>query len=142
MLDGQTKASEYSSLALLQLLPESKRPTQLLLALTPEAKELHGAQFLEQAEQLQVKCEFVEVAGNELPDDSSVFLERVALRVPENSRVTLDVTQGLRYHAFLFYALALYLSQFRQINVAGAWYCRWDISRDDSGPRECRLRCL
>jgi len=134
-MDGRTISSEYSPIALLQLLPESNRPTQLLLTLTPEAMSKHSQGIREQAENLSVSCEFVELAGNELPDDSSVFLERVAHAVPENSMVTLDVTQGLRHHAFLFYALALYLSQFRKIDVVGAWYCRFEISRDDSVPR-------
>ncbi len=134
-LGDETVSSEYSSIALLQLLPETKRPSQLLLALTPEAMAQHLRFILEQAKQLRVGCEFVEVAGNELPDDSAVFLERVAHAVPMNSRVTLDVTQGLRHHAFLFYALSLYLSQFSEIDIAGAWYCRWEISRDDSIPR-------
>ncbi len=134
-LGGQTIASEYSSIALLQLLPPSKRPTQLLLALTPEAIKKHSNRIVEQSEQLGVACRFIEIAGNELPDDSAVFLERVAREIPEDSQVTLDVTQGLRHHAFLFYALALYLSQCRGIDVLGAWYCRWEISRDDSVPR-------
>lgn len=134
-LGEQTVASEYSALALLQLLPPEKRPTQMLLALTPEAIKTHSNRIVEQSEQLGVACRFIEIAGNELPDDSAVFLERVAHEIPEHSQVTLDVTQGLRHHAFLFYALALYLSQCRGIDVVGAWYCRLEISSDDSVPR-------
>ena len=44
-------------------------------------------------------------------DDTRQFLEIAADRIPSHCRLSLDVTQGLRHHAFLFYALALYLSK-------------------------------
>lgn len=127
--------SHFSALALWKLLPNGQRPDQVRFLLTPEAEQAARNQIETEARNAGVPVEFIELPGNETPDDSRVLLERVAKTIPKGCRLTLDVTQGLRHHAFLFYALALYLSEFRDVHISGAWYCRWEISRDENIPR-------
>jgi len=83
----------------------------------------------------RIRVDKIEVPGNETPDDTSKFLERVAQAIPPDCAVTLDLTQGLRHHAFLFFALTLYLGQMRNVEIQGAWYCRWEISSSSELPK-------
>ena len=55
-------------------------------------------------------------------DEIGQILEKVAQRIPENAKLTLDVTQGLRHFPFIFYALVLYLKSLRGVQVRGAYY--------------------
>ncbi len=127
--------SHFSALALWKLLPERHRPQEILYLLTPEAAAASKEQIIADTTQAGVPVQFIDLPGNDVPDDSRIFLEKVAENIPKGCRLTLDVTQGLRHHAFLFYALALYLGEFRDVEIAGAWYCRFEISRHDSVPR-------
>jgi len=115
-----------SAVALWKLLPVERRPGEIWYLLTPEARECAELHILDEARQADVPVQFIDLRGNETPDDSRAFLEIVAERLPQGCRLTLDVTRGLRHHAFLFYALALYLSEFRDVTIDGAWYCRWE----------------
>ena len=134
-LDQDQCASQFSAIALWKLLPEERRPGEILYLLTPEAAAASKEQIIAEASEADVAVRFIDLPGNEVPDDSREFLERVAEEIPEGCQLTLDVTQGLRHHAFLFYALALYLGTFRDVEIAGAWYCRWEISREESVAR-------
>jgi len=134
-LKEQTCDYQFSAIALWSLLPENQRPTEIRFLLTPEAESIAKKDILKEANKAGVEVKFIKLLGNETPDDSREFLERVAKEIPPGCRLTLDVTQGLRHHAFLFYALALYLGEFRDVDIMGAWYCRWEISRDPKVPR-------
>lgn len=123
-----------SSLALWALAEDGARPDEIWLLRTPET-EKHWESIEAEAEKIGATVVPVDIAGNEQPDDVDGFLHNLANLIPTGSRLTLDVTQGLRHHAFLFYALALYLSTFRDVIIEGAWYCRWEISRDDTVAR-------
>lgn len=134
-LDNKKYTCQFSAVALWALLPDDRRPAEIHFLLTPEAGAIARKHIDEEAKQAGVSVQFIELLGNDTPDDSHAFLERVAEHIPQDCRLTLDVTQGLRHHAFLFYALALYLSEFRNVDISGAWYCRWEIARDDGVPR-------
>lgn len=131
--DAQVKGL-FSALALWALTAEDRRSDEIWFLMTPETLE-RWQQIQEEAQQLGASVQKLEIAGNEEPNDVFSFLNRVANEIPKGSRLTLDVTQGLRHHAFLFYALALYISAFREVLIDSAWYCRWEISRDEDAPR-------
>ncbi|MEX1028032.1 MAG: TM1812 family CRISPR-associated protein [Candidatus Paceibacterota bacterium] len=134
LADGECEC-RFSAVALWKLLPVEHRPSEIWYLLTPEAREYAEQHILDETRQAGVPVHFVDLLGNETSDDSRAFLEIVAERLPQGCRLTLDVTRGLRHHAFLFYALALYLSEFRGVRIGGAWYCRWEISGDPAVPR-------
>ncbi|MFG0262621.1 MAG: hypothetical protein ACF788_09550, partial [Novipirellula sp. JB048] len=82
---------------------------------------------------METRC--IDLVGD--ADDTNAFLETAAANIPEGCELTLNVTEGLRHHAFLFYALALYLTTFRQVTIRGVWYCRLETGsqdQDDSKP--------
>jgi hypothetical protein len=133
-LGHRQQKSLVSALALSQLVDSDHRPDEVWMLVTPEAANNWGS-LEQQAKEMGICVRRIDLTGNEQPDDTADFLERVAERIPAGAAVTLDVTQGLRHHAFLFYALALYLSTFREVSLQGAWYCRFEIASDPETPR-------
>jgi hypothetical protein len=129
-LNGQTQSSRFSALGLWALLPEDRRPNEIWFLLTSQAHEACWEAIQADARQLGISVTPVPIAGD-AADDTREFLEVTARRIPRGVSLTLDVTQGLRHHAFLFYALALYLSEFCEIEIQGAWYCRVETARPD-----------
>jgi len=130
ILDGQTQSSRFSALGLWALLPEGRRPNEIWFLLTSQAHQACWAAIQEDATQLGISVTPVLITGD-AADDTREFLEVTARRIPRGVSLTLDVTQGLRHHAFLFYALALYLSEFCETDIRGAWYCRVETARPD-----------
>lgn len=123
IFNGQTQPSRFSALGLWALLPEDQRPNEIWFLLTSQACAACWDSIQEDATKLGIPVTRVLIAGS-AADDTREFLEATARSIPSGVSLTLDVTQGLRHHAFLFYALALYLGEFREVHIKGAWYCR------------------
>lgn len=121
-LDGRTVRACFAPLALWQLLPESARPHRVVVLVTPEAGVAALPQFEQGAKALGLEVDPCDIPGGAPAADVAAFLRCAAECVPADSRVTLDVTHGLRHHAFLFYSLALYLRSLRGVQIEGAWY--------------------
>jgi len=130
-LGDRHSQSLFSCIALWNLLEDSKRPDKILLLLTPTAKDAVFPQIKVESIRHHIEIGFVELPSEELVDDSAEFLKLVADAIPQESRLTVDVTQGLRHHAFLLYTLSLYLGQFRDTVIVGAWYCRYEIGEKE-----------
>ncbi len=133
ILDGRVEQAGFAAFAVWQLLPPESRPDEIWFLLTPQAQSKAWPSIQQEAAKLQVMVKSIELPNN-AADDTTDFLEIAAESLPTGCRLTLDVTQGLRHHAFLFYALALYLSEFRGIAIGGAWYCRHETDDDDPKP--------
>lgn len=114
--------SNFSSFGIWKLLPAEQRPDEIWFLLTPQAIDKTWNAIQSEGESLNVSVRKIEIVGD--ADDTQDFLERAATEIPEGCWVTLNVTEGLRHHAFLFYALALYLTSFRDVRINGVWYCR------------------
>lgn len=127
---GRVRCGNFSALALAQLLPETDRPDVVAFLLTPKAKRAAWDAICAEAATIGIAVEAIELPGD-AEDDTRQFLEIAADRIPGHCRLSLDVTQGLRHHAFLFYALALYLSKFREVEIRGVWYCRLEVDGPD-----------
>jgi hypothetical protein len=122
--------SLFSCFAIWNLLPEDNRPDKILFLLTPRAKESAYSKIVMVAEDHGIEIGFIKLPSEEVVDDSAEFLRLVANAIPQGSQLTIDVTQGLRHHAFLFYALAVYLGEFRETEILGAWYCRYETGTE------------
>ncbi|MCP4479998.1 MAG: hypothetical protein GY818_18095, partial [Planctomycetaceae bacterium] len=125
-LEGKDKSfsAKSSVIALLKLLPDDSAPTKVICLLTPKAAKPENTdlQALESdAEKFKVPLERVEIPDS--LDDAAEYLQTVANNLEGVKQITLDVTLGIRHHAFLFYALALFLEQFLRVDVKGAYYC-------------------
>lgn len=121
-LGDQERKSLFAPLALLQLLPAERRPERVIVLATAKAADTSFPRFLEEAERIGVPAERCDVPDVATTADLDRFFSAIADRLPAGCRVTLDVTHGLRHHAFLFYSLALYLRSLRGVRIEGAWY--------------------
>lgn len=126
-LRSQTVEANFSAFGLWQLLPEERRPRQIWFVMTPQARQMSWDLIQADAQGLGVQVKPIDLADEEA-DDPQRFLEKLASALPDNSRIVLNVTEGLRHHAFLYYALALYLTAFRKVTIEGVWYCRLETA--------------
>lgn len=121
----------FSATALWQLLSDDKKPDEIWFLLTPKAQETAWPSIEEEAVSFGVKVKAIPLKGGSEANDASVFLAAVADELPAGTNLTLDITQGLRHHAFLFFALALYVSKFRSNKIEGIWYSRFETENSD-----------
>ncbi|TWU17950.1 TM1812 family CRISPR-associated protein [Allorhodopirellula heiligendammensis] len=125
--------AKFSFHGLWKLLPVEEQPSELAILATPQARESSWKEIQEESAKLDLKTRCIDLVGD--ADDTNAFLETAAANIPEGCDLTLNVTEGLRHHAFLFYALVLYLTTFRRVRIRGVWYCRMETeNRDDSKP--------
>lgn len=132
----RTATALLAPLALVKLLDPSQRPNRVVAVATQEAKDKTWPTFREGIKQaLGFEPELVQIPSGSSRDEIRLILEKVAQCVPENSELTLDVTQGLRHFPFIFYALVLYLTSLRGVEVRGAYYGMIEgSSRDEAKP--------
>lgn len=121
-LGEQEQEALFAPLALWKLLPPTDHPDRMLVLVTSAAREKSLSYFLAEAERIDIPTETCDVPDVTDTAELERFFSAVADRIPDGCRVTLDVTQGLRHHAFLFYSLALYLKSLRGVRIEGAWY--------------------
>lgn len=121
----------FSALGLWRLLPATIRPDEIWFLLTPRAKEVAWPSILSEATEVSATVKPLLLQDTEGANDTELFLATIAEQLPPNIKLTLDVTQGLRHHAFLFYALALYVSRFRENELQGVWYSRLETERPE-----------
>lgn len=129
-LGGRVRCANFSSLALAQLLPETEQPDFVAFLLTPKAKRNAWGAIRVEAASLGIEVQAIELPAD-VEDDTRQILETAAEAIPDRSRVSFDVTQGLRYHALLCFALALNLPKCRDIEMAGIWCARLEIDGPD-----------
>ena len=102
----------------------------VLCLLTDEARKRVWEGFSKEVKRLGVEAKPIDI-----PDiDDSMQLDEVirnVARILSGSRLTLDITQGPRHIPFVFYVLALYLSSFRNVEIAGAWYGKYESAATD-----------
>jgi len=125
-LKGKTAKAEHSPLALLQLLDTDDRPDTALCLLTSKAREKVWDDFSKQVMSLGVGAEPIDIPDMNNSTQMAEVIQAVAQTIQPDSRLTLDITHGPRHISFVFYALALYLSSFRNIEITGAWYGNYE----------------
>ena len=139
----RTATALLAPLALVKLLDPSQRPNRVVAVATQEAKDKTWPTFREGIKQvLGFEPELVQIPSGSSRDEIRLILEKVARCVPENSELTLDVTQGLRHFPFIFYALVLYLTSLRGVKVRGAYYGMMESSLPDEAKPIVDLRPL
>ncbi len=122
-LDEKTARAELAPLALMQLLEEADRPTQVLAMVTQRAREKTWPLFCTGVqERLGFDPKPVDIPDGRNAAEVRQIVEAVAAAIPEGADVTLDVTQGFRHFPFLLYAVSLYLQSLRGVRIRGAYY--------------------
>ena len=134
--NGKTVGADLTPLALVQLLEKPQLPNHVIAVVTQNAKRETWQLFRAGiCRTLKLSPELVEIPDGSSTDEIRQILESVANRIPEGADLTLDVTQGFRHFPFVFYALVLYLTSLRGVNIRGAYYGMVEgIPRDDPKP--------
>ena len=120
--DRQAEA-RLAPLALLEMLPDTERPDQILAICTDEARQ-DSLPILKEALAGRTAVEEIPVQGGEAQEDVGRFLTDVVARIPQGAHVdlTVDVTHGFRHFSFLTWMAVLYLAALRGVRVRGAYY--------------------
>ncbi len=132
-LGDKTTQSEHAPLAWLRLQDPNDRPDKVLCLLTKKARETVWEDFARQVESLGVRAEGLDIPDGDNSEQLSATIRNVANNIAPASRLTLDITHGPRHIPFVFYALALYLSSFRNVEIVDAWYGKYE-SQGDTKP--------
>lgn len=130
-LNGVTAEAGYSPLALLKLLNKEDRPDAVLCLLTTKAREKVWGDFAQKVKQLGVIAKPIDIPDVDDSVQMTAMVQVVAREIVPHSRLTLDITQGPRHIPFVFYALALYLSGFHDVEITSIWYGSFESDAPD-----------
>lgn len=120
-LENRRSEAQLAPIALLDLLPEAKRPDRVLALCTPEAKQ-ESLPLLKRELGDRCPVEAVEVSADDKQEDVNTFLEVVTGAIGAHVDLTVDVTHGFRHFSFLTYIGVLYVAALRGVRVRGAYY--------------------
>ncbi|MBE3577810.1 MAG: TIGR02221 family CRISPR-associated protein [Limnochordales bacterium] len=127
-LNGSVARAKLSPVALLKLLPEEKRPQQVLALVTEEAgKEALG--YLE--EEAGAPVVSVAIPEGTSPGEIWEILARILAAVPPGIRLTLDITHGFRSLPFVYLTAALFLTSLRDVRIEGVYYGMLEAGEKD-----------
>ena len=122
-LDEKSASALLTPLALVQLLDPPQRPNRVVAMVTPGAESTTWPVFEKEiCSILGFKPESVSISDGRNSAEIREIIEKVAQEIPEDAKLTLDVTQGFRHFPFIFYALVLYLTSLRGVKIRGAYY--------------------
>ena len=130
-LNKKQESAKYSSLALLKLLEKENRPDTVLCLLTTRARKEEWANFSKEVRRLGVIAKPIDIPDVDNSVQMTAIVQDIAEGISPNSRLTLDITQGSRHISFVFYALALYLSGFHDVEISGVWYGNFESATPD-----------
>lgn len=140
----RTATAPLTPLALVQLLPPEQRPNRVIAMVTAKAAQDVWPTFRDSMHAIlgfpPESPVFIPEGRND--EEIRQILEAVAQRFPTGVHLTLDVTQGLRHFPFIVYALALYLTSLRGVQVQGAYYGMFETEQRDEPKPIIDLRQL
>ncbi len=122
---GKEATADLAPLALIELFDKLKLPIpdRFVAVVTDGAKSTTWPVFRDWVcSNRKINPKSIPIGDGRDSGEILKILESVAQRIPENSELTLDVTQGFRHFPFIFYALVLYLTSLRGVKIRGAYY--------------------
>ena len=122
-------------LALVQLLPEGRRPSRILALCTSAAKEQSWPILKQGLVDSGMKPEPIDIDAD--PTDVTSFLRTVTTAIPAHGLpqgLMIDATHGYRHYAVLTYLTIQYLSALRGIELRGAFYGLWRPVDEGTSP--------
>lgn len=122
-LNTSKAEGELSPIALLKLLSKNEMPRRVIALVTKAAEEKTWPTFESEIEKIiGRKPEKIDIPDGRNALEWQSILESVAIKIPDNAKLVLELTQGYRHFAFLFYAFAPILKTLREVEIAGAYY--------------------
>lgn len=118
-------------LGLLELLPGDARPEEVVVILTPKARQQAWDTFRQEFSKRWGGTNVVLADPVDVPEGINAtelrqFLEAVAKRFRDPCRLTIDITHGFRHFPFVVYPLVLYLTALRDVQIEGVYYGMYD----------------
>ncbi|MZP30626.1 CRISPR-associated DxTHG motif protein [Heliobacterium undosum] len=111
-----------SPAALLKLLPDERRPEEVIVLVTPEAARITLPRFEKELNLPGLKLRPVQIPLGRSEAELWKGLQAILQTVPANCQLTLDVTHAFRSVAFLFFTAVFYLQALRGVTVQAAYY--------------------
>jgi hypothetical protein len=124
--DGHSAEAVLAPLALVQLLPVDRRPTQIVALCTAEAKAQSWPILQKGLKDRGVGARVVEIGAD--PTAAASFLRIVTSAIPAETALAglmIDATHGFRHYSLLTYLTLQYLSALRGIPIWNAFYGLW-----------------
>lgn len=118
-LNGSTCRANLSPIALMHLLPQEEKPHEIIALCTAKALE-ETLPILENA--VDVPVESVLTPEGRDKEELWQILHVILEQIPAGSKVTLELTQGLRPYPFLFFTAALFLKALREVDIGAVYY--------------------
>ncbi|MGH7984873.1 MAG: CRISPR-associated DxTHG motif protein, partial [Candidatus Binataceae bacterium] len=120
--------------ALIKLLPQTLRPSEIVALCTPEARKTSWPLLEQDLAGCEIKVTCADVAAQE-QNNFAAFSRKVADRIPRDPAPTdlmVDVTHGPRHLAMFTLLAVQYVSALRRIELAGVYYGRLETSTEPS----------
>lgn len=133
--EGSSVETDLAPLALVQLLPDDRRPCRILALCTPEAKEQSWPILEGGLVGSSIEAALIEIGGD--PTDVGSFLRTVTAAIPVSSSpqaLMIDATHGYRHYALLTYLTIQYISVLRGIELRNAFYGLWRPLEEGTSP--------
>ncbi len=121
-LGGQTTEAKLAPIALLKLLQQEERPSQIMAICTPEAKNKSWPILKEELDNNYHLLDPVCVSNEHTQEGINSYITLVSKAVKDKPDLTLDITHGYRHFSFLTYMVVLYLAALRRVQIKGAYY--------------------
>jgi hypothetical protein len=129
--DQQPVVSEYSSVALAELLQLQLQGYRSLVISTDFALETGLAALVTQFEKLNIPVHSLPIDGTVSTEHIFAVIEKIVENVEPESEVVLDVTPGLRHISFIYFAVLSYLVGLRKVKIKGIYYSAIDSSKSE-----------
>lgn len=129
-LDARQQTAEFAPVALIQLMTQQQRPDIVLCLLTAEARKTCWERFSREIAANGARAEAIDITDGDNTGEISDILDQAAERIEPGARLTIDITHGPRHIPIVLYALTLYLSSLREVNIEGAWYGKLETAAD------------
>ena len=124
-------------IAVVRLVEGERRPTHVYAIVTPAAREQSFRALQEGLEAIDPAIVVLPIDVPDLGDGSGLggMLELIAAVFEPKDKLTLDVTHGLRHMPFLMYALSLYVTVLRDVELDAAYYGALEGGADASAAK-------
>ena len=126
-LNGKSARGKFSTTALIKLLPEI--PDKIIVLATEGAKEKSLEEF---KKEVNIDLDVVSIPDGKNKEEVEELLKIMLENIPENSKITLDITGSFRHFSFLFFVAALYLTSLKKVEIENAWYGMFE-GKDENG---------
>jgi hypothetical protein len=132
-LREQSTATCFAPVAAARLLNLSGS-TALILVTEEAEKSRKCSELQDELREADLLPQLIPISASDEPEALMRLLSDLADRVPDRSRLTLDVTAGFRHLPFLYFAVLTFLCGLKHATLEGIYYGAHDLRREGTAP--------